>query len=85
MASAPVLGDVIEDADSSPNEVMLAHKESFDLMSPSIKLSATKMMLVTTMSHEYTMRSRLGLIRHDHGYIICFWTTRSCHVSFSSI
>jgi chromosome partitioning protein len=67
---ATMLERVMEDEPFEPTEGILCHEEGVDLMPANIELSAMEMMLVTTMSREYTMRQWLDKAKVGYDYVL---------------
>jgi len=67
---ATMLEKSIEDEPFEPSEGILHHDEGVDLMPANIELSAMEMMLVTTMSREYTMKNWLDKVKDNYDYVL---------------
>jgi len=67
---ATMLEKSIEDEPFEPSEGILHHDEGVDLMPANIELSAMEMMLVTTMSREFTMKNWLDKVKDNYDYVL---------------
>jgi chromosome partitioning protein len=67
---ATMLEKVIEDEPFEPTEGILHHEEGVDLMPANIELSAMEMLLVTTMSREYTMKAWIDKVKGSYDYVL---------------
>ncbi len=67
---ATMLEKSIEDEPFELTEGILHHEEGVDLMPANIELSAMEMMLVTTMSREYTMKGWLDKVKSRYDYVL---------------
>jgi len=67
---ATLLNKVIEDEPFDLSEGILHHAEGVDLMPANIELSAMEMLLVTTMSREYTMKGWLDKVKGSYDYVL---------------
>jgi chromosome partitioning protein len=67
---ATMLEKVIEDEPFTRAEGILSHSEGVDLMPANIDLSAMEMMLVTTMSREYTMKQWIDEVKGGYDYVL---------------
>ncbi|MDR3307402.1 MAG: AAA family ATPase [Coriobacteriales bacterium] len=67
---ATMMEKAIECEQFDPTEGILHHSEGVDLMPANIELSAMEMLLVTTMSREYTMRQWLNKVKPAYDYVL---------------
>jgi chromosome partitioning protein len=67
---ATVMNKSIDMEPFEPTEGILHHAEGVDLMPANIELSALEMLLVTTMSREYTMRQWLNKVKPAYDYVL---------------
>jgi len=70
MTLADIMEKTIHDEDFEHYGAILHHDEGVDLIPSSLALSETEMNLVNAMSREFTLKSYLGLIKHEYDYII---------------
>ncbi|MDR0292920.1 MAG: AAA family ATPase [Oscillospiraceae bacterium] len=70
MTLSDIMEKTIHDEEFGYYDAILKHDEGVDLIPASIELSGMEMSLVNAMSREFTLKSYLGMIKHEYDHII---------------